>query len=740
LKLAHSQYLALIVAGLATTVPLITRAAEAPPSGADTLEEVIVTAQRRAEPVLDVPASISVISAADIERLHATNLRDLEAAAPGFTIDPIGGSPGQVTIVMRGLPALAGGSAVATLIDDASVGSSTAEGDAPFTLDMLPYDIERIEILHGPQGTLYGANSMSGVLKYVTKDPSLTATEAQIGGEGFGIKGGGSVGSAARGTWSAPLIEGTLAVRASLYDQESPGYIKNPTRELNHENTLSQYGGRLAMLWQPAPELQVKLQGIYQRTDSAGNAIIFAQVLGTAQDPYYRPGNWYYGDLIYPHPVPEPFSGEVTFISGTLDWHTAFGDLVAVSSYSDKSESLAQDLTGALLAPSIPVRLRYDARTKKFSQEFRLASAPGQRLEWLSGVYYTNEQGSSDTYWDVLDNQLNLVPAMNPFREEHAPSIYSEAAVFGTLTYRVTDEFDLTGGLRWLTNRQKVDQYIPPNYDAPEVAGHTEVRSAETPGTYTLSARFRPGPETMTYVRVASGYRPGTANPPLPGHPEITPLARSDTMVSYEIGVKSELVNRSASLDLDVFKINWTDMQIGISTADGRFPYTVNAGGVTSGGCEITATSRLGDVFQLALNGAYADAYATQAAPAADISVGTRLPSSPKWTAAATLDYRLRDLNHWTPQFSATWRYVSSMYSALSTTPPVGLIPAYSWVNVDLRMTRGRFEVALYAKNLFDKRTFNSAGVGGGPPGASFVFAGFPINPRVVGLSATASL
>ena len=153
------QYGALIVVGLGIVLPPLTRAAEAPPSDAGTLQEVIVTAERRVERTMDVPASISVLSAGDIERLHATNLRDLEAAAPGFTIKP-GGSPGQGEIVVRGLSNFAGGAAVATLIDDASVGSSTMWSDgAGFALDMLPYDIERIEILRGPQGTLYGAES-----------------------------------------------------------------------------------------------------------------------------------------------------------------------------------------------------------------------------------------------------------------------------------------------------------------------------------------------------------------------------------------------------------------------------------------------------------------------------------------------------------------------------------------------------------------------------------------------------
>jgi outer membrane receptor protein involved in Fe transport len=722
-------------------LPLTTWAEEAPPSAADTLEEVIVTAQMRAEPLLDVPVSISVISAADIERLHATNLRDLEAAVPGFTIIPTG-SPGQAEIVVRGLPVLtgSGGSLVSTFIDDASVGSSTGGEGPGFALDMLPYDIERVEILRGPQGTLYGANSMGGVLKYVTKDPNLTTSEAQIGGEAFDIKGGGSLGTGARGTWSAPLIPGVLAARASVYDEESPGYIKNPLRGTDHENTLSQYGGRLAMLWQPVTNVQVKLQGIYQRINSGGNAIIFADVSGTAQDPYYRPGFWAYGDLTYPHYIAEPFSSEITFISGTLNWHTSFGDLVAVSSYSDKDVSKTLDFTGLLLLdPSMPGRFLMDAGTNRVSQEVRLASPSGQRLDWLAGAYYTHEQGWNDQYVDALDAQLNPIPTLNPYFEWHIPTTYSEAAVFGTLTYRVTDEFDLTGGLRWLTNTQQWDVYVLHNYENPGSTGHTQSRSAETPATYTFSASFRPRPETMTYVRIASGYRPGTVNT-FPGEPEIPPMSKSDTMVDYEIGVKSELVNRRATLDLDVFKINWKDMQVSVPTADGRIFYTINAGNVTSEGGEITATYRSGDALQLSVNGAYADAYATQAVPAVGIFVGTRLPSSPKWTAAAMLDYRLRDLENWTPQFSVIWRYVSETYTGLSTPPPASLAPAYSWVNVDLRMTRGRYKVALYAKNLFDKRTFDNGGAGLGPQGTGFVFGGFTMDPRVVGLSATMTL
>jgi iron complex outermembrane receptor protein len=738
---------ALIVAGLGwMATPLIARAADSTRSDADSLEEIIVTATKRAERALDVAASISVIGAADLERLHVTSLQDLAATAPGFVVTS-GGSPGQTSIVLRGLPALSSGSLVATVIDDSAVGSSAANtAESGFELDMLPFDIERIEILRGPQGTLYGANSMGGVLKYVTKDPGLAVSEAQLGGETFGIKGGGgALGTRARGGWSAPLIDGTLAVRGSLYGQESPGYIRNPLRGPHHENALSQHGGRLAMLWQPVTELTIKLQGIYQWINSAGDANIFAELRGTPQDPYYRPGNWLGGDLTHRHVIPEPFSSEVKFFSGTLDWHSAFANLVSVTSYSDKQWWQTLDLSAVLgylqpiLDPNVTSTLnrgRFDARVKRVSQEVRLASEFWQRLEWLAGVYYTDEKDSNDQYLDAIDSQLKLIPALSPFFAAHLPSTYTEFAGFGSLTYKITDQFDLTGGLRWLANKQYLGLDILPGEFIP--ASNSIQRSAEKPKTYSFGARYRPRPDAMVYFRVASGYRPGGPNGVFPEYPQIPPQTNSDTMVNYEIGIKSELMHRKAALDLAVFKINWSDLQLNVRTRDGDVGYTVNAGRVTSEGFEFAATYWPLDVFHLAVNAAYSNAFATEAVPVAGIFLGTRLPASPRWTAAATFDYRMRDLNQWTPHLSGSWRYIAAQYSSLSTAPPVGLQPAYSWVDVDLRILKGRYNVSLYAKNLLDKRAFSSGGPGTDNTTHISSFGGVPIQPRVVGLDATA--
>jgi outer membrane receptor protein involved in Fe transport len=756
IKPVQLQSGALIVVAIVTAVSPIGRAAEAPVPDAGALEEVVVTAQRRTERPLDVAASISVITAADIDRLHVTSLEDLAAAAPGLVI--YSGVPGQTTIVLRGVPQYGSGSLVATLVDDVAVGSSSpfAFGET-FELDLLPYDIERLEILRGPQGTLYGANSMGGVLKYVTRDPSLTATEAQIGAELFDIKGGGSLGSGARGSWSTPLIEGALAMRASLYGQETPGYVENPLRGFIRENTLSQDGGRVALLWQPQTALQVRLQGIYQRIDSGGYPAISAEQLGTPQDPYYRPGHWL-GDLTYPHVVPEPFIAELKFVTGSVNWHTAFADLVAVTGYSDKSAAQTMDYTQVngyaqpLLDPnttSMLNRQRLYARVHRFSQEIRVVSKSGSRLEWLAGAYYGNERAATEQYSDALDSELNLIPALNPFFAQSYPSTYSEFAAFGTSTYRISDRFDLTGGLRWLTNRQSVDAHVFANELPPPPAGDYIARSDEQRTTYTIAARYRLRPETMAYLQVATGYRPGVANGVFPGYPEIPVQTHSDSTQNYEVGIKSELMARKVSLEAAVFKINWTDMQIGLNTPDGRVGYAFNAGRATSKGLEISANYWPIDALHLGMNAAYTDSFTTEAVPAVNIVAGERLPV-PKWTAAATLDCRLGTFHEWISHVDGEWRYIASQYTTFPTFPPVGLLPGYSWVNLELRMTKGRYDVAVFAKNLLDKRAFNTGGpftantAGPSapvPPGfASPSFIGVSIQPRVVGLSVTFGL
>ena len=723
---------------------LIAPATESAAPNSDQLEEVIVTASKRPERAQDVPASLSTFTADQLQSLHVAALQDLAAYAPGLTIVS-GGSPGQTEIILRGFEAFLNGPMVATLVDDSPVGASTDQAqESVYQLDLIPFDVERIELLRGPQGTVYGANAMAGVLKYVMKYPSLTQTRAQVGGGVFGIYNGGGAGYEGHAFLSAPLINETLALRVSAYARTTPGYIDNPTLGARHENELVQKGARLALLWEPQDNLALRLQGIYQKTDSDGNASAYAERLGSATDPYYRPGAWIGGDLTYNHAIPEPFVGELKLLTATVNWHLALADFTSATSAQDKQEHNTFDVSrffGQLLpmfdpgVTSTNVRGRIQLRTKRFTQELRVASPSGRHVEWQVGAFYSHERSTNDQFLDALDSRLAPIPGLTPFGVLYKPGTYRETAVFGTLTYHLSDRFDLTGGVRGLTNKQLIQQitpspqiYLPPSYQTFPIA-------SETLANYAFSSRYHMSKDSMIYLRVANGYRPGNANFIDPQYPQIPPVTKSDTMVDYELGAKAEFLGERASLDFAVFKQNLSNFQTRATTPDGAIIYTINAGNVTGKGFEVAALYTPTSAWHLGVNVAYTDMYATETVPSAAIAAGARMPSSPEWTASATADYRFGRLGRWTADLSASWRYTDMMYTTISSQPPVGVIPGYSLFDFNTKLATDRYEISVYAKNLLDKRAYNSAAVQtNAVTGANFFF-GTLLQPRLVGLT-----
>jgi outer membrane receptor protein involved in Fe transport len=711
-------------------------------SGQYEIEEVVVTATKRQERQQDVGASISVVSGAALEELHVASLADLSGSVPGLVINSNGG-PGQTNIAIRGLNSQHNGSLVATLIDDMPVGSSAGWAlEDSYQLDMLPYDLTGIEILRGPQGTLYGANSMGGVLKYVTKYPSLTATEAQIGAEGFDVQGGGSLGYGGRAAFGAPIIDDTLALRISLYDKETPGFIVNPLRGDNHENSTEQSGARIALLWQAAPNLTVKSQAIYQRIVSDGENEVWAQAIQDGN--LYTQGPWLQGDGEHPHEIPERFDGDLKFGSITVNWDMSFASLTSATSYSDKTvvnptdSSYLYGYLQPLLDPATTSTnnlYEVNVGTKKFTEELRFASPTGQRVEWMLGAFYTDEKAYEDEVLEALDANLDLIPALDPFGLAYIDSSYKERAVFGNLTLRITDELEVTGGLRRLHNDQVVNQseggliLQPPTQT---VSGGTADIT-----NYMGGVQYHFSHDTMVYARVADGYRPGEPNVVTARYPQIPAQTSADTMTNYELGIKSDFLSRRVSVDFDIFKINWKNLQSEATTPDGDVSYNINAGAVTSEGAELSATTIISDALRVSLNTAYTDAYAAQAVETSGITIadGARAPTAPKWTAALKGEYQFPHIASWTPKLTGSWRYISSEYSAFSSATPVGLIPGYSLFDMNLGLTSGRYDVALYARNLLNKRVYNFAlPETNNTTGQTFI-SGALVQPLTVGLS-----
>jgi outer membrane receptor protein involved in Fe transport len=244
----------------------------------------------------------------------------------------------------------------------------------------------------------------------------------------------------------------------------------------------------------------------------------------------------------------------------------------------------------------------------------------------------------------------------------------------------------------------------------------------------------------MFYLRVASGYRPGAPNFIDPQYPEIPPATKADTMIDYELGTRREFLDRRASADLTVFKQNLSNLKTTAITPDGAVVYGINAGSVTSKGLEVATLYTPANAWHLAFNAAYTDTYATEAVPSAGIAAGARMPTAPRWTASAIVDYRLNRLGQWTGVLTAGWRYTDKMYTAISSMPPVGVIPGYSSFDLGLQLTNSRLEISLYAKNVLDKRAYNSAAVQTNTVTGAHFFYGSLVRPQLIGLSLNVNL
>lgn len=673
-----------------------TRVAAAP-AGPDavTLDTIFVTAHKRTEDMRDVPASISVISDAQLEDFHATQLTDIAAYVPGFQVDS-GGTPGQTVLTLRGISPVSPGATVGTYLDDTPLGSSSFYArSVEFALDLLPYDVEQIEVLRGPQGTFYGANTIGGLLKYVTRSPDLQNFEIRAGADVFDVADAGDFGWGQRVGVNVPLVDDRLALRASFAHQHTPGYIDNAATGERDQNEFSQQGGRVALLWQAGEDVSLELSGMWQSVDADGNAT------AVFDWPSLRPVGDGRSDV---NRVAQPFDKDVAYYAATLDWALGWADFVSATSYSDTTTRQVQDgsETFGILFPlfGFPeglARFQLDLELEKWTQEFRLTSASGGRVEWLVGAFYTREDSENQQLVTAQFLDGAPIPGANPFAFAALPTLYKEYALFGNLTYKFSDRFDLSLGARWARNDQSFAQ-ITGGFILPAITVPGE--STESVWTYSLSPRFHLSEDAMLYARVASGYRPGGPNVVITGLEP--PQVDSDSLVNYELGIKSEFLDRRVLIDAAVFYMNWDDIQI--TVAEGGVSYLDNAGTAKSRGVELTTLFKPAAGLQIGFNAAYTDATLTEDAPSVSGVDGDRLPSVPEWSASLTVDYSFPLRGDWAGRIGGGLRYVDDRLSALQSDPDAVVARAYSALDLNADISNDHWTFRLFVKNATDKR------------------------------------
>jgi outer membrane receptor protein involved in Fe transport len=691
-----------LLAGAAIPGVALAQSSQGQSSQAGVASELVVTAEKRAEPLQQVPLSVTAFSGQKVEQLHATDLQDWSGYVAGLTVGD-NGAPGEANLAIDGIGPIAAASEVGIYVNDTPVGSSSSfEGARLLTLDLMPYDLSRIEVLRGPQGTLYGASTMGGLIKYVLDEPDPSHFSARVGGDLFGISHSGGVGGGGRGEANLPVND-ELALRVSGFYESTPGYIDNATTGRKDDNPVTQGGGRAALLWRPTEDVSVEASALYQRNHSDNQNTVALDAV--TQQPIAGP-------LSNINTRDEPFTQSLQLYDVTLNWNLHWAQLTSVSSYQRFDNTTTQDLSAFIAPFGLPQSdLIENLELGKFTQEVRLASPEGQKLEWLAGAYYTHEDATNHEQISVYDAHGVLLPGLNPFELVTLPSTYQEYAFFGDVTYHFTDWFDLAGGLRYAHNNQT---FVEQEAGAALDPAHPTTPVLTVPGqssegvwTWQASPEVHFNRDTMGYLRIATGYQPGGPNVILPGVVGLPTEFFSSRLTDYQIGLKATLLDGRATLDLSGFLIDWSKIQV--SVLIGNQSAVTNAGSARSQGFDFSGS--LSPIRGLTLGAtlAYTDAFLTSDVPSIGVVNGAQLAFAPRWSGSLTADYSAPLTGPWRGFIGGGYRYIGSRFSAPEGSTFNGLpqgikVGAANIVDLHLGARTSDLTLSLFAKNLFDER------------------------------------
>lgn len=722
-------------------------AAAAADNFADQSDDIIVTAQKREQTLIDVPQSVSVVSGAALERNSAQTFQDYLKLVPGLQASQ--SNPGEARLVLRGINTGGTAATVATYIDETPFGSSTSlVNGAILSGELDTFDVARVEVLRGPQGTLYGASSLGGVLKYVTALPDTTKAEARARG-GIEAVDGGDLSYMGSAMVNLPVSD-TLAVRASGFYRDMGGFIDsigtNGSDVAKDINGYKSYGGRVSALFKPSDRFSVRLTALLQNLDSQAGSIVEV-------DPVNF--NTLYGRNTQSQYVPTFTDIAYRLYTGTVTGDLGFGTITSTTSYGTLHQTLRDDFTvyyGTLLGlysdasgPAVDIGLAQRTNTNRFTQEVRLASDGTGAIEWLIGGYYSNEDGKLLQRLDAFNpGTFNISADVPQLADIFLNSHYEEIAGFANATVHAGPRFDLTFGGRYSHNKQSAEQ----GGTGLLAVAAPRATSSENVFTWSVAPKFKITEKAMIYVRVAKGFRPGGPNVLPPGAPADTPSTfDSDSIISYEVGAKAETEDRTFGIDVSAFHIDWKNIQL-LAQVNG-YGINTNGGGATSEGVEFTATLRPVPGFTASVNGAYTIAKLTEDTDPVAVGGkdGDALPFVPRFSGAMNVDYDWSVGTNADAYVGGSVRIVGdqpSNYSPgyLATYGRQARIGAYDVIDLRAGVDFGRFSIEVYAKNLA-----NSAGRVNATITPAFPAAGeYPfgaigaaiIRPRTIGLTLSA--
>ncbi len=724
------------------------------PSNSKAVEQIVVTANKRRELARRVANSVTAISGAELARRQEVNLQSLASQIPGFSLET--DDKTAVRVVLRGLNTGSSGTTVASVLDDVPTNGTGAQNNASInTPNFDTYDLQRIEVLRGPQGTLYGATAEGGIVKYVTNVPDLNTYSGSLEG---GIQGTtvGGIGGTLKGFANLPLGNGHAAVRISAWNEWTPGYIDNPELNKSNSNSAQQYGFRASVLVQPVPELNIRLTA--ERQSLFSNNADYVEAVGAASTPLKPPANQLslFDGLVNNTAVSGTSQSETAVYYANVNYDFGWANLTSITSYSFDNFALNADEGNAALAAGVNVGqllasqvygepivadLKQNSNTGKFNQEVRLTSDTGldifgRSLDYLGGGYFTHETTS------LLQNVVghpaaspssSLVP---PLGGDGISGSLSEWALFGQVDYHILDRVDVALGGRLSGN----DQHSVTSFATGVLTGtamHSGVISSnDHDQLYSVAPRWRPTDDTTLYGRIATGYRPGGPNQPVPGVTGLPASYQSDRVVNYEVGWRQDFLGKRVSVDLTGFYVNWKRVQILsiINTPAGPFSIEGNAGSAVSKGVEWSFQWVPLSGLTLSAVGSYTDARIAADAPGLGATNGEYLPYVPDVTNSVNVEYSWKTFADYDAYVSGTWSFTGDRYTGFTPSQTVtvshALLPSYSTGAIRAGLESRRYSFEAFINNISDERGITYYASNGGSNETGQVSL---IMPRTIG-------
>jgi iron complex outermembrane receptor protein len=707
-------------------------------------DDIIVTAQKRSQTTIDVPQSVSVVSGAMLEQQSATNFSDYLKDVPSLQL--VQGTPGQGRLVLRGVNTGGAASTVAVYVDETPFGSTTGLANgAELAGDFDTFDIGRIEVLRGPQGTLYGASSLGGLLKFVTNAPSTARFEGKVLG-GVEFTDGGEASYRGAGMVNIPLGD-TLAFRASGSYRKQGGYIDSVgtagSSVQSNINDFKSYGGRASLLWKPDTKLSVRLSAQIQNLDVDAPSYVEA-------DPVtLKP---LYDGLTQSQYLPAFSNVKYRLYNATIEYDVGPATLTSATSYGEQLQSFRADYTANLSAALGGPYVYFDQLTqnRKWTQELRLASNGGDFFEWLVGGYYTHENARifQNLKTAVPGTPGTLTPLALPYdlAVYNLDSRYEEVAGFANATLHLARWFDIDVGGRYSHNSQRADQVTSGVLLGASVIDN--LTSSDNVFTYSVAPKIKFGKQASLYARIAKGYRPGGPNVIPVGAPAGTPTTfQPDTVTSYEIGFKGETADRSASIEASIYHIDWNNIQL--AAVVNGFGINANGKGANVDGAEITATLRPTAGLMTSVNFALNDAKLSGNTDPLVVGAvkGDPLPFSPKYAVSVNADYQWKIAGDVTASVGGSIRSLSRQSgnydpAYLATYGHFAKVQAYEVLDLRASLSFGRYAINAYANNLTNSAGITAIqgllGVAGLPRNVNGAIGTSVVRPRTIGLNLTA--